>query len=51
LSKKFFIKAPVKFYAVEKPFYPEYLKVFFAGRRCPVKVNTIEEPIFEQEDI
>jgi hypothetical protein len=25
------------------------LNVFSAGRSCPVKVNTIEEPIFEQE--
>jgi hypothetical protein len=37
---------PVKFYADEEPFYPGYSKVFFIGKRCPVKVNTIEEPIF-----
>jgi hypothetical protein len=27
------------------------VKVFFPGKCCPVKVNTIEEPIFEQEGI
>jgi hypothetical protein len=39
------IARPVKFYAVEEPILKNS-KSIFSGKSCPVKVNTIEEPIF-----